>query len=70
MEVWTRITASAVYDYSLNDKTLFPVRHRNYFSLLPWECFSWKTPFILLKNILIEIMKLILGFPSNYSFVS
>jgi hypothetical protein len=31
---------------------------------------SWKTPFILLKSILIGIIKLILGFPSNYSFVS
>jgi hypothetical protein len=35
-----------------------------------WESFSWKTPFILLKSILIGTIKLILGIPSNYNFVS
>jgi hypothetical protein len=38
VEVWTRIRGSAVYDYSLNDETLFAIRGRNYSSLLPWEC--------------------------------
>jgi hypothetical protein len=37
-EFLSRITGSAVYDYSLNDKTSFPVRGRNYSGLQPWEC--------------------------------